>query len=320
MIGERTPKIEDVIIGTGERLSSLILSVVLNSKGVESTNIDLSEIMPSGKFEEMDKEFLVTVKENLRKKAKQYRRYTGIDGIFWFRARRNHELGRQGLYGFYRRIGFMRRECGKSCRYGRKWTAFLRQTRERLDNAHVLESISPNEAAELTYYGSEVIHPLTMEQVMTAKIPIRIKNTSEIHMPGTVVDPECKSGEKKGRVTAVTGKTGINVINIRSNRMMLAYGFMRKIFDILAEHKIVIDLISTSEVNVSVTVDDKQQIESAVKKLGEHGDVVVESNLAILSLVGEGMKNSVGISAKLFRTLAEQGISIEMISQGGIRN
>ncbi len=194
--------------------------------------------------------------------------------------------------------------------------AFSPPTRARCRSAVVLPAITPEEAAELTYYGSEVIHPFTMEQVVRVGIPIHIKNTFKPELPGTIVDPNADSLAPAKPATAITAKRGITVVNINSNRMLMAYGFMAKVFNVFEKHGIVIDLISTSEVNVSVTVEKTDRLAAAMADLEHLGSVSVNKDMAILSLVGRGQKHCVGLAGKMFSVLAAEGVNIEMISQG----
>lgn len=208
----------------------------------------------------------------------------------------------------------------------------------KVPTASLLTSITPSEAAELTFYGSEVIHHLTMDQVIHADppIPIRIKNVNNPRGNGTVVVPnsltrtkseifsrqraESSPGRKPKRPTAVTIKDHISIINIHSNKRSISHGFFAKVFSILDKHHISVDLISTSEVHVSLAIHSGSlqidHITAAQEELKECGDVTIYPNMAILSLVGAEMRNMVGIAGKMFATLGEHGINLEMISQG----
>jgi aspartate kinase len=188
----------------------------------------------------------------------------------------------------------------------------------KVKNARLLAKISPQEAAELTYYGSEVIHPFTMEQVMRSNIPIRIKNTFSPNGDGTLITLMSQSpADLRVKLpTAVTVKDNISVLNIHSNRKTVSHGFLAKIFLILDKFGIVSDLIACSEVHVSIAFGSESKFTNAVSELKKIATVEVVDQQAILSLVGKHMKNMVGISAKLFGVLASNGINIEMISQG----
>lgn len=211
----------------------------------------------------------------------------------------------------------------------------------KVPTARLIPSITPSEAAELTFYGSEVIHHLTMDQVIKAQppIPIRIKNVKNPRGEGTIVkadpllaadqqiqrprqpsDPTKRKQPK--RPTAVTIKDKISIINIHSNKRSIAHHFLARVFSILNQHKISVDLISTSEVHVSIAVHNGNGSEfgssfhEAVDDLRDCGDVSVLHDMAILSLVGAEMKNMRGIAGKMFSTLGNNSINIEMISQG----
>lgn len=208
----------------------------------------------------------------------------------------------------------------------------------KVPTARLLSSITPSEAAELTFYGSEVIHHLTMDQVIKAEPPIqiRIKNVKNPRGAGTIVlpdpvqspaqeikrsrpsDPSMRKTPR--RPTAVTIKDNISVINVHSNKRSISHGFFAKVFAILNNHRISVDLISTSEVHVSMAIHATNspisQLEAARSELEGCGDVSMLHDMAILSLVGAEMKNMIGISGRMFSTLGEHNVNIEMISQG----
>lgn len=211
----------------------------------------------------------------------------------------------------------------------------------KVPTARLLHSITPSEAAELTFYGSEVIHHLTMDQVMHADppIPIRIKNVKNPRGSGTIVLPDKiqsagqpiqqangykppppSKGNTPKRPTAVTIKDKISVINVHSNKRSLSHGFFARVFSILHARRVSVDLISTSEVHVSMAIHSPSSegkiLRQAAEELGECGDVSVLHNMTILSLVGADMKDMVGIAGKMFSTLGDHNVNIEMISQG----
>jgi aspartate kinase len=210
----------------------------------------------------------------------------------------------------------------------------------KVPTARLLSTITPSEAAELTFYGSEVIHHLTMDQVIRAEppIPIRIKNVKNPRGNGTIVlpDPVHTAGRKlhrstpsqthlartskPKRPTAVTIKDHITVINVHSNKRSISHGFFARVFSILDRHAISVDLISTSEVHVSLAIHSGSAQADAFMRakdeLAECGDVSVIGDMAILSLVGADMKNMIGVAGLMFSTLGEHNVNIEMISQG----
>ena len=195
----------------------------------------------------------------------------------------------------------------------------------KVPTARVLSHITPEEAAELTYYGSEVIHPFTMEQVIKAAIPIRIKNVENPLGAGTVIYPDLTPSSSQASLdnsisanptngflvgkrlpTAVTIKDNILMLNIRSNRKTISHGFFAKTFTVLDRHGIIVDLISTSEVQLSLSMHSgfkKSVLDKVVAELSVVGEVTYKRDLTILSLVGKQMKNMVGIAGRMFTSV-----------------
>lgn len=208
----------------------------------------------------------------------------------------------------------------------------------KVPTARLLATITPSEAAELTFYGSEVIHHLTMDQVIHATPPIRIriKNVKNPRGDGTIVLPNPKLSPSQlshnrnastlslrktpKRPTAVTIKDRISVINVHSNKRSISHGFFAKVFSILDRRQLSVDLISTSEVHVSMAIHSanisSDELTKTTEELELCGEVSVLHNMAILSLVGAEMKNMIGIAGRMFSTLGEHNVNIEMISQG----
>lgn len=209
----------------------------------------------------------------------------------------------------------------------------------KVPTARLLPTITPAEAAELTFYGSEVIHHLTMDQVIHASPPIqiRIKNVKNPRGNGTIIVPDkvlasdqpilrtrnsIAESRRKGpkRPTAVTIKDKITVINVHSNKRSISHGFFAKVFSILDKRQLSVDLISTSEVHVSLAIHSAnisaEELKETSELLSECGEVSILNKMAILSLVGAEMKNMVGIAGRMFSTLGEHNINLEMISQG----
>lgn len=208
----------------------------------------------------------------------------------------------------------------------------------KVPTARLLPTITPSEAAELTFYGSEVIHHLTMDQVIRATPPIkiRIKNVRNARGNGTIILPDriLAAGQLSHsrnpsilgirrtpkRPTAVTIKDKITVINVHSNKRSISHGFFAKVFSILDRRQLSVDLISTSEVHVSMAIHSPsipaEDLQNAKEELEECGEVSILNKMAILSLVGAEMKNMVGIAGRMFSTLGEHNVNIEMISQG----
>lgn len=180
-------------------------------------------------------------------------------------------------------------------------------------NTHPIKNLSFEEAAELAYFGAKILHPQTVSPVIEKNIPIYLKNTFTPEEQGTRISSEViKHGLK-----AISAKDGITAIKIKSNRMLMAHGFLRKIFEVFDLHETSIDMITTSEIAISLTIDDTRNLETILNDLDGYGEITVETNHSIICIVGEGLINEKNTS-KLFEIL--QDIPVRMISYGGSVN
>lgn len=183
-----------------------------------------------------------------------------------------------------------------------------------VDNTHPIENLSFDEAAELAYFGAKILHPASIQPAKVANIPVRLKNTMQPEAEGTLVS----SKSNNQGITAIAAKDNITAIKIKSGRMLLAHGFMRKVFEIFETYKTSIDMITTSEVAVSVTIDDTKYLNDIVDELKKYGTVEVDNNLSIICVVGDFIAESKGYALKIFSALED--ISIRMISYGGSKH
>jgi aspartate kinase len=176
-----------------------------------------------------------------------------------------------------------------------------------------IEQLSFLEAAELAYFGAKILHPQTVLPAKLQNIPVRLKNTMNPSDSGTLITSESNGSGIK----AVAAKDGITAIKIRSYRMLMAYGFLKNIFEIFEFFKTPIDMISTSEVAVSLSIDNTGNLEDIVRELKEYGEVEVDRDQSIICIVGDIIAEERGFAAKVFTAL--EGIPIRMISYGGSR-
>jgi aspartate kinase len=180
-----------------------------------------------------------------------------------------------------------------------------------VDRTMPIEQLSFEEAAELAYFGAKILHPASIWPAQQHQVPVRLLNTMQPDAVGTLITTEAGSSGLK----AVAAKGGITVIHIRSSRMLLAYGFLRKVFEVFEKYRTPIDMITTSEVAVSVTIDQQQHLKEIVRELEPFGHVDVEHTQAIVALVGNQIHETPNILSRLFDAL--QGISVRMVSYGG---
>jgi aspartate kinase len=182
-----------------------------------------------------------------------------------------------------------------------------------VENTKKIEQLSFNEAAELAYFGAKILHPQTVFPARVQNIPVRLKNTMNPTDSGTLITSESSGAGIK----AVAAKDGITAIKIRSARMLMAYGFLKNVFKIFEEYKTPIDMISTSEVAVSLTIDNTENLNKIVGELDKYGTVEVDRNMSIVCIVGDIIGEERGFASKVFSAL--DGIPIRMISYGGSR-
>lgn len=174
-----------------------------------------------------------------------------------------------------------------------------------------IEQLSFDEAAELAYFGAKILHPTCIWPAQQENVPVKLLNTMQPDAPGTVITKEAGSEGIK----AVAAKDGIIAIKIKSSRMLLAYGFLRKVFEVFEKYKTSIDMITTSEVAVSVTIDNDVYLANIVKELEPFGTVEVEKEQSIVSIVGNHIAHTDSVLKKLFNAIDE--VPVTMVSYGG---
>lgn len=180
-----------------------------------------------------------------------------------------------------------------------------------VEKTKVIREISFDEAAELAYFGAKILHPSSVNPAREKNIPVRLKNTMDPDDEGTIITSSYKLEDYK----AVAAKDGISVIRIKSDRMLMAYGFLRKVFEIFEAHKTPIDMITTSEVSVSITVDNPQFIDQIADELHALGTVEVRKDQTIICIVGDFRPERTGSAPEIFEAL--NSIPLKMISYGG---
>ena len=357
-VGEISARSIDNIVSKGENLSCRFMTALLRDRGVDAQFVDLAGVIDFKVSQGLNQNFYGRLAARLRKEVEACgNKVPVLTGYFGnVQGGLLDQIGRgyTDLCAALVAVGLGAEELQVWKEVDGIFTADPR----KVPTARLLPTISPAEAAELTFYGSEVIHPFTMEQVIRARIPIRIKNVMDPRSRGTVIMPDpvddrnqtapghdpklfrtrsaslLSPNQKPKRPTAVTIKHKILVLNVHSNKRSLSHGFFAKIFSTLDKWRLSVDLISTSEVHVSMALHSEsalvsgggeeekkivdQDLKGAIEDLRQYGTVDLIDGMAILSLVGKQMKNMVGIAGKMFSTLGENNVNIEMISQGKI--
>lgn len=178
--------------------------------------------------------------------------------------------------------------------------------------ARTIPILSYEEAAELAYFGAKVLHPKTIKPAVDSGIPVRVCNTFEPAEIGTMVLAE--SGEAPNKIKSIAHKKNITILRITSARMLGSYGFMSAVFQVFERYRTVIDVISTSEVSIALTLDNTAEIDKIVSELERLGDVEVDPGYAVICVVGEGLRASTGLASKIFSTI--DNVNIALVSHG----
>ena len=187
-----------------------------------------------------------------------------------------------------------------------------------VEDARQVPTLSFAEAAELAFFGAKVLHPATMVPAIARNIPIRVLNSFRPEFAGTTVVGRL-APEQRG-VKSITSKERIAVVSIVAAPMLLQFGFLERIADVFARHEIVVDMIATSEVSVALTTDATARLEPVCAELARFSEVQVAREVALVSVVGEELQDSLAIPRAIFDVLDERGVRVEMISYGATRN
>jgi aspartate kinase len=309
ILGELTPRSIDAIASFGERLSSRIVAVAIGAKHIDSRQVIVTDgrhTMAAPLFPETNEKLAATTWGDI-----------SVMGGFIAatRAGVTTTLGRGGSDFTASIVG-----AGIGASEIQIWTdvdGMLTCDPTVLPGGRRVKSMSFAEAAELAYFGAKVLHPATVLPAVEKNIPVLILNSRRPHVAGTRITAE-------GPVTSSVAKSiackkNITLVNIQSSRMLMAHGFLRRIFEVFDRHETPVDMVATSEVSVSLTIDNAAKMEQIASELRGFAEVEIEQQQAIVCLVGDNIRWQKGVAARVFGALA--GINIRMISQGAsLRN
>ena len=309
--------LQDAIVSSGERLSAALLAAVLGQAGVAAREVDARRCILTDENHccatPLIKETFLKTREQLQPLIEE----SVIPVLGGFIGStvggETTTLGRGGSDYTAALVG-----AALSAREIQIWTdvsGVLTASPRVERNARTIPRLSYAEAAELAYFGAKVLHPKTIQPAVEGVIPIRICNSRAPESPGTLVGAESETAPQT--VKAIAHKTGITTLQITSARMLGAYGFLRALFEIFDRHRTAVDVVTTSEVSVSLSLDDAGALPSIVEELERLGSVRVEKDQAIICVVGEGLRSTPGIAARIFSTISD--INVSLISQGASR-
>ena len=313
-LGELTLRTKDAIASFGERLSSLIIASAFQVHGIESELVDSRDfIITDDKFtsaaplqqpiESRARAILLPIIEAGRVPVAQGFIGSTLEGV-------TTTIGRGGSDYSAAIIGAALQADAIEI-----WTdvdGLLTADPRVVPQARRIRVISFAEAAELSYFGAKVLHPSTVLPAIERKIPVHIYNTLNPANEGTTILYE--TTPSRNLIKSIAFKRGVAVVNVASTRMLLAHGFLKAIFEVFERYQTSVDVVTTSEVSVSVTLDDAEKLEAIKGDLSDIGEVSVERDKAIVCVVGDNLKFKSGVAAKLFNAVSDT--NIHMISQG----
>ncbi|MCE5174004.1 MAG: aspartate kinase [Bacteroidales bacterium] len=300
---------EKVILSQGELLSTAMFTNYLEEKGVKAVLLPALEFMRVDKNGEPDSEY---IHENL---IKQLALYPDVDiyitqGFICLNAYGEVDnLQRGGSDYSASLIG-----AAIKAEEIQIWTDIdgMHNNDPRfVDKTAPVANLHFEEAAELAYFGAKILHPTCILPAKLANIPVRLLNTMQPEAFGTMISNKTE----KDKIKAVAAKDGITAIKIKSGRMLLAYGFLRKIFEIFESYQTPIDMICTSEVGVSLSIDKNKHLQEIIDELKKYGTVTVDTDMVIICVVGDLEWDNVGFESRVLQAI--KNVPVRMISYGG---
>lgn len=306
--------LKDAIVSYGEQLSSRMLAEVLRAKGLNARHFDSRRLIMTDDEFGAAQPLIDETNEIVRLELEPSIRTGEIPVMGGFiagnRAGETTTLGRGGS-DYSAAIVAAALGAGE-LQIWTDVTGVMTCDPRICSDASTIPVLSYEEAAELAYFGAKVLHPKTIKPAVDNSIPVRVCNTFQPDEIGTMILAE--SGEAPNKIKSIASKKNITILRITSARMLGAYGFMSAVFQVFDRHRTVIDVISTSEVSVALTLDNSDNIDKLVEDLQRLGDVEVETGYAVICVVGEGLRASTGLASKIFSTIED--INVALVSHG----
>ena len=313
VLGELTPRSIDAVSAFGERLSSLIVAQAFRHRGIPAQHVDSRELIVTDHRHTQAAPLYPQTYERLSVEIPPLAAQ-GVVVMGGFIGATEEgittTLGRGGSDFTAAILG-----AGIGAEEIQIWTdvdGMLTCDPRVCDGGHRVKTISFAEAAELAYFGAKVLHPATVVPAIEKNIPVLILNSRRPDVPGTRI---IKDSVHTGNVAkSIACKRGIVLLNIVSTRMLMAHGFLHRIFEVFDRYATPVDMVATSEVSVSMTIDNAANLDAICRELRAFSDVTVEQDQALVCLVGENIRHTPGVASRVFRALDD--VNIRMISQG----
>jgi len=313
VMGEMTPRATDAVSAFGERLSSIIVTGRFRSLGIDAAHLDSrSVIVTDRRHTQAAPSFAETYRRLCGTVPALAAKHVVVMGGFIASTEDGvtSTLGRGGSDYTASIVG-----AGIGAEEIQIWTdvdGMLTSDPTILAGGYRVKQCSFAEAAELAYFGAKVLHPATVLPAIEKNIPVRILNSRRPQVEGTLITAEAPRSSSP--IRSIACKRNITLVNIVSTRMLMAHGFLKRIFEIFDRYETPVDMLATSEVSVSLTIDNTRSLAAITKEIEEFAEVAVEDSQAIVCMVGDNIRHTPGIASRAFAALKD--INVRMISQG----
>ena len=315
LIRELTPRTKDFLVTFGERLSVRIVAGYLNEQGIKAAAFDAWDLGFVSDSNHTSAELLKESWELIPSKILPLIKSKILPVVTGFIAKDiNGNITTLGRGGSDLTATMIAAACkAEEAQVWKDVDGILTADPRIVKEARPVETITYNEATELAYFGAQVLHPRAMQPCIKTGMPVLVKNSYNISAPGTKITASLEKG--KTPVRAITSKRNITLVDIVSTRMLGQWGFLSEVFSCFARHRISVDMVATSEVSVSLTLDAAYDLSSLKKELSQIAGIEIKTGKAIVTIVGN-VKRSSEILARAFRTCQIIGVTVQMVSQG----
>lgn len=316
ILGEVSPRSQDVVAAAGELASSRVVTAALRDAGLPAEWVDARRVLVTSADHGAAVPLVEPTRERLAACVRPLLDAGAVPVLGGYIGATpggaTTTLGRGGSDYSAAFIG-----AGLGAAEIQIWTdvdGMLTADPRLVPGGRVVPELSFDEASELAYFGAKVLHPSTILPAMQQGIPVRILNSHRPEAPGTRITaaPPARTG-----LAAIACKRGVTKIDVTSTRMLMAYGFLSRVFAVFERFRTPVDVVTTSEVSVSVTIDDRRRLAEIVDALSAFAQVDVEDDMAIVCAVGEGLRSEAVLATRVLGAL--EGLPLEMVSQGGSR-
>jgi len=313
LVKELTPRTLDYVVSFGERISTRIIAAAFEKAGIPASQHDAFDIGMLTDDQFGSAQPLPEAEAEIRRHVEAMTKLPIVTG--YVGKTRGGDITTLGRNGSDFTATILGAAIGaEEIQIWSDTDGVMTADPRVVPTARPIAFLTFDEASELAYYGGKVLHPSTIVPAVRKGIPVKVLNTFRPEHPGTTI--LAKLERPQNGVKSIAHHPSNFVVNVRSSRMLMGHGFLARLFGVFAEHRVVVNMVSTSEVTVSVTVDSPRNLDAAVESLSKFAEVTVEEGRTVVCVVGEGLRSTPGVAGLVFEALREASVNVLMISQG----